>query len=101
MTMPTKNHPDYIDFLLCTRNVAVERAILAIYERQTLDEKACSDTKHRNGIGFTGADARLGTYYAKWILSGKHLSGRHLENARQMSRKYIRQLVDIATSKLI
>lgn len=95
-----KNDPNYIKWLLTMNDRAVERAILAIYNRQTYDEQVSSDTKHSNGIGFSGADARLGTYYAKWILSGKNLSGNHLDNARMMSHKYVRQLCEIATAKL-
>lgn len=95
-----KNDPNYIKWLLTMNDRAVERAILAIYNRQTYDEQVSSDTKHSNGIGFSGADARLGTYYAKWIMSDKNLSGKHLDKARMMSYKYVRQLCEIATAKL-
>lgn len=95
-----KNNPLYINNLLLNNDRAVERAIVAIYNRQTIDEQRCEDTKHSNGIGFSGADARLGSYYAKWILSGKRLTGNHLQKARYMSSKYIRQLVEIATENM-
>lgn len=95
-----KDSPDYIKYLLTMKDAAVERAIVAIYNRQTDDEQRSEDTKHLNGIGFTGADARLGSYYAKWILSGKHLNGNHLNKARLMSLKYVRQLCEIASSKV-
>lgn len=96
----SKSDPDYIKYLLYMNNLAVERAIVAIYQRQTHDEQHSSDTKHSNGIGFSGADARLGSYYARWILSGRRLSGHHLEKARAMSQKYVRQLAEIAEAKL-
>lgn len=99
MTM-AKNTPDYIKWLLTMNDRAVERAIVAIYNRQTADEQTVGDTKHSNGVGFNGADARLGTYYAKWILSGRNLTGNHLVKARLMSHKYVRQLVEIATEKM-
>lgn len=95
-----KDSPDYIRYLLTMKDAAVERAIVAIYNRQTTDEQNSEDTKHLNGIGFTGADARLGSYYAKWILSGKHLNGNHLTKARVMSYKYIRQLCEIAKTRV-
>jgi hypothetical protein len=85
--------------LLDRSDVAVERAILAIYRRQTLDEQSSSETKHRNGIGFSGAHAPLGTYYAKWILSGRRLSGKHLVKARNMTKHYVAQLLQEAESK--
>lgn len=95
-----KNDPDYIRWLLTMNDKAVERAIVAIYQRQTADEQSAGDTKHSNGIGFNGADARLGSYYARWILSGRNLTGNHLVKARNMSHKYVRQLVEIATARL-
>ena len=84
---------DKIRDLLLRNDKAVERAILAIYHRQTLDEQSTSETKHNNGVGFTGAHARLGTYYAKWLISGKHLSGIHLDKARRMVLHYTKQLL--------
>lgn len=80
--------------LLLTNNEAVERAILSLYKRQTADEQNCQETLHSNGVGFSGAHAHLGTYYAKWILSGRHLTGKHLEKARAMTLKYTDQLLD-------
>ncbi len=95
-----KNDPDYIRWLLLMNDRAVEKAIVAIYNLQTEDEKSSNDTRHSNNVGFSGADARLGSYYAKWILSGKNLTGKHLEKARNMANKYIRQLVQVATNKM-
>ena len=85
--------------LLETNNKAVERAILAIYENQTTTEKRAEKTIEHNKIGFNGVDARFGTYYAKYLLSGKHLTGDHINKARKMVKKYTRQLLDIAKGK--
>jgi len=95
-----KNSSEYIQFLLAKNDIAVERAIVAIYRRQTRDERDSNSTIEPNGIGFSGTDARLGSYYAKWVLSGKNLSGQHLIKARNMAYKYTRQLVEIATQKM-
>lgn len=103
MTEIAKNDPNYIGWLLtCSpnRDRAVMKAIIAIYNRQTEDEKKAEDTKHHNGVGFSSADARLGTYYARHLLGGKALTGKHLERARTMAMKYRGQLVDIATETL-
>ena len=91
---------DQILTLLDTNDRAVERGIVRIYQRQTQDEQSSQATKHSNGVGFSGADASLGSYYAKWLLSGKHLTGNHLAKGRKMIRKYAGQLVDIANSRL-
>lgn len=90
---------DKIVTLLQTNNKAVEKAIVVIYNRQTLDEQQSKETKHSNGIGFSGAHAALGTYYAKWILDGKSLSGTHLERARKMALRYTAQLLEEIKSK--
>lgn len=85
--------------MLLSDNLSVDRAVMAIYNRQTQDEKRISDTRVLNGIGFNGADARTGSYYARWIMSGRNLSGHHLERARAMMIKYRKQLMDIANSQ--
>lgn len=74
--------------------------MVAIYNRQTEDEKRASATMRQNGMGFAGPDARIGSYYAQWILKGNSLTGKHLDKARQMSFHYIRQLCEIATEKM-
>lgn len=96
----TKNSIEYISKLLSTDNKAVERAIVCIFNRQTLDEQLTKTTRHKNNRGFSSSDARKGTYMAKWIISGKHFSGQWLIDARKMSFKYIGQLVEEATNNL-
>ncbi len=87
-----------IETLLKSNNRAVEKAIVAIYKRQTEDEKATQATRHSNNVGFSGADASRGTYYAQWILSGKRLTGKHLDKGRAMALKYRKQLLSIANA---
>jgi hypothetical protein len=79
--------------LLVKSDLAVEKAILVVYKGQTEDEKRTEDVKYHNNKGFLPYHSIRGTYYAKYILSGKHLSGKHLETARKMSLKYTRQLL--------
>jgi hypothetical protein len=85
--------------LVNTSDRAVERAILAIYARQTEDEKASSATRHLNARGFNGSDASYGSYCAKWLLKGNRLTGKHLGRCRALVRKYHRQLVEVADAK--
>ena len=85
-----------ITHLLETRNDAVERAILRLYSFQTAQEQSIQTTRDQNGVGFSAADGHTGSYYAKWIKSGKHLSGKHLIKARSMVLKYTRQLLEFA-----
>jgi hypothetical protein len=78
----------------------LERAIVAIYNKQTADEKNSEETKYHNGVGFSGADAHLLTYCAHWILSGKSLSGKYLALAKKKMVKYAKQLETISKEKV-
>jgi hypothetical protein len=94
-----KHTKESIAALLATNDLAVMRGVVAIYDRQTRDEQAVGDTRHFNGIGFNGSDAKKGSYYARWLLSGRKLDGRHLANARKIMMKYSGQLARIANEK--
>lgn len=85
--------------LVLTNDRAVERAILAIYARQTASEQSSECTRESNGMGFNAFDAKSGTYYARWIQSGRRLSGVYLQKARRMAIRYIGQLVEIAQTR--
>lgn len=76
-----------------------ERAVLVLFEHQTEDEKRADAALKRNGIGFSGADARLMSYYAKWLLAKNHLTGKHLERAQKVVSKYAGQLTQIALDR--
>lgn len=88
-----------IQSLLTSSDVAVERALVAIYNRQTADEQRAEDVKHHNKIGFSACDAKRGSYYAKWIISGKRLTRHHLDRGRHIALKYVRQLLSIANDQ--
>lgn len=84
------------------------RGILCIFDRQTADEQNSEDTKHHNGIGFSGADAQILSSFAKQIQKHQRdlnpkfrspLSPRQLEIARKKMSKYAMQLVRIARDK--
>jgi hypothetical protein len=85
--------------LLNTNDRAVERAIVAIYERQTADEKQTEHTRHDNSVGFRQNHAKRMSYYARLIKSGRHLFPRQLELSRTWMKMYRRQLADIANKK--
>ena len=83
-----------------TSQVWLERAVIAIYDRQTYDEQQIHETREQNGRGFSGFDANYLTYIAKWINNGKHLDGKHLSKTRQKMLKYSGQLVRIANQEI-
>jgi hypothetical protein len=88
-----------IEDLLSRSDVAVEQAIVRIYDRQTRNEKAAYATVEDNGIGFQACDARRGTYWARLILSGRHLFTDRMPKARAMVIKYRTQLTVLAFEK--
>lgn len=90
---------EQIDDILGGSDRAVERAIVRLYERQTSEEQASSSTLDSNARGFDAFSAKRGTYYARWVLSGRSLTGRHLDTARKIARKHSRQLVEIANER--
>jgi hypothetical protein len=85
--------------LLETNDKAVERAIIVLFERQTNDEQVQSVTRHDNQRGFSAAHASKGSYYARWIKSGRRLTGYHLQNARRITQHYTHQLLLAAQEK--
>jgi hypothetical protein len=77
----------------------VELALLAIYNRQTLQEQNAHTTVEDNGIGFTGTDGEFGTSLAKAIIKYGKLTPRQAEFARKIIGKYWRQLIEVAEAK--
>lgn len=89
-----------IKALLDSNDKAVMRALVVLYNRQTADEQQSHVTSHLNGRGFNGYDANFGTDLAKQVMAGRGLSVRQLAAARKMCKKYARQLVEEANSKI-
>lgn len=86
--------------MLETNDRAVTRAVIAIYQRQTLDEQASQHTLKSNNVGFNSSDAPYLSYCAKYAMEKEvMLSGKHLEKSRTRIRKYWKQLLDIANNK--
>lgn len=91
---------DAIVGLLQNNDKAVERAMVAIWERQTMDEQSSETTNHHNNVGFAGWSVRNGSYYAKWVLSGKRLTRHHLDKARKIAIFHATQLTKIANGEI-
>ncbi len=105
MEQPKKWTEGEVVALLEGSDLAVERALVALYDRQTQDEKRDSDTRHDNRRGFSAAHASTGSYYARLVLKGwgqdghrknTHLYASKLAKARSMVLRYRHQLVQVA-----
>lgn len=68
------------------------RALMTIYMAQTEDEKACNDTVHENGVGFTGRDAEILTSFAKGYEKYGSLTEKQLRCLFNKIGKYAGQL---------
>lgn len=86
--------------LLEKSDKAVVRAVIAIYQRQTADEQTIKDTKYRNNVGFSAADAKTLSYYAQYALKTGKLTGKFLDKARTRIIKYRKQLLEIANNPI-
>lgn len=85
--------------VLNTKRGAVERALVALWKRQTAGEQAARTTKHQNGEGFTAADAHRLSLLAEKVAKGYQLSPIELEDSRARLQKYAGQLLEIAVER--
>lgn len=93
---------EQIKDLLANSDKAVARAILALYARQTADERSIGVTKVSNGAGFNAHDAPFLTSIAKALPKwGNHMTERQLAKARPMLMKYAGQLLTIAQERQV
>lgn len=94
------NHTvDSIRTLIATRDDALEKAIVRIFEKQTADEQSSDCTAHDNGVGFNGVDAPFMSSLAKQIQANKYgkplgqrLSWKQKDIARKKMVKYAGQV---------
>ena len=82
----------------------LERAILAIDRRQTNDEQASETTRYLNKRGWSAADAKMGSYLARYIRNSRNPDGFRLSKtwvneARDIIGKYCRQLERVVAEK--
>lgn len=90
----------YITAQLNVSNAWLRKGVIAIFERQTLDEKQTGETKHHNGVGFNGTDASFLTSIAQQMIAGRRsLSQRQLDATRKAMFKYAGQLARIVREK--
>ena len=85
---------------LDTNPLAVERAIKVLFDRQTATEKARQATLEDNALGVRHNHGNKVVYYGRWLASGRHLSGHHLDKARKLAHTYAAtQLFELAVLK--
>jgi len=97
---------DTIREKLRTDDKWLARALVALNERQTIDEQRDESTRHHNNEGFTTGHARLGTSMAKFYLQRGYLTAKQVAwwrkltpNGRMRIEIYAGQLARIAKEK--
>jgi len=85
-----------IQDLLENSDRAVERSVLAIYERQTQDERSLGGTFERNHMGFSGSDGEWLSRIVLLLQGGGVIPGYSMERIRMHMKRYWRQLAEVA-----
>lgn len=91
-TATTLLDAETVNAKLTSDQLFLEKALVALYMKQTLDEQRNEATHHQNNVGFNSADARKCSYCAAWVKSGRHLSGRFLGDMKKRLPKYAKQV---------
>jgi hypothetical protein len=68
--------------------LAVERALVLLYEGQTRDEQLDRTTHHTNGMGFNYHHAGIGSALARIVQRGGHLNRDQLARGRGITSYY-------------
>lgn len=86
--------------MLESSHTAIIKGLIAIYNKQTEDEKREDQTKHSNGIGFSGCDAKILGNMAKYAIAKGGLTEKQLAYVKKKIFKYAGQLTKIANKEI-
>ena len=86
--------------LLCRSDLAVESALVRIYDLQTPLEKATDMSVTDNGYGFNRVDAQYLSQYASMVKMGHHLTRDEVCRVRSRILKYWKQLMVLSKANL-
>lgn len=92
MKEATKN---YIKQQLGSNSGWALRALVKIYERQTVDEQCSGSTKENNGIGFSGVDANILSSFAVQVNNGRNLSVKQMAIVFKKMPRYHKQVASL------
>lgn len=71
---------------------AIGRGLVIVWRNQTESERNAKHTTLRNGEGFNGRDAGIGSSYAEWFQEKGFLTVRQAEIGQRILAKYARQI---------
>ena len=84
--------------LVQTNDIVLYRALKKLYDKQTEDEKQDGNTKHQNGQGFNGVDAKFLSSVAEFLIKNRYLTEKQKFVTRKKMIKYTKQLTAIANA---
>lgn len=90
----------YLQNLVGTNDKALLKAIVLVYDQQTLEEKQFGESKEENDVGFTKVDAKVLGDIAEKIKQGQQLTAGELAKSRNKMKKYWKQLMCISKRQL-
>lgn len=91
-----KQIKEFVKRKLSTDPVWAQKALLRIFEFQTLDEQKSRNTKYHNGVGFTGADGEFLSSLAVQLQKKRYLSNKQMVHVFKKMPKYWAQIVKIS-----
>ena len=86
---------DFIKNQLATNPTWAVKALVKIYERQTIDEQNSQMTKENNGIGFNGLDANILSSFAEQVNKGRNLSVKQMTIVYKKMPRYWKQVASL------
>lgn len=90
----------YLQELLARNDLAVEKAVVAIYRNQTDEERQCLESMERNKRGFDKRDCNYFSCLAMDILNGHTLTDKELAYSRYKMKRYWKQLMQISKQNI-
>ena len=90
---------DFVKAKLATDPIWAQKALLKIFEFQTLDEQKCKDTIYHNGVGFNGTDWEILSSFALQFRKKRYLSDKQMKYVFKKMPKYWGQVVKISDEK--
>jgi len=98
----TKNQiKDFVKAKLSTDPVWAQRALLRIFEFQTLDEQKSKHTIYHNGVGFSGADGEFLSSLATQLQKKRYLTPKQMNHVFKKIPKYWAQVVKISDKEAL
>jgi len=76
--------------------LAMSKALMFLYARQTADEQASGTTAHDNGAGFSGIDAEFMSSVARGVQKFGNMTPGQAKHIKVKLAKYAGQLVEFA-----